>query len=759
MRRLLVGACAAALLGLAPAAQAAGVSAVDGKLLVGAGPETDTITVTLVDSFVTRVEDATAPLAAHLGCVQVDPHVATCAAGAFGIVAINLGDGNDTATVTGGGLVSVDGGDGDDTISVVDPFISASVSGGRGDDHLQLASFDGGTLSGDGGDDTLDVTTDWAELDGGPGDDLLLGGPLADAISPGTGNDRVEGRGGDDVIASDAGADDISGGDGRDTMIYDGGNIDVSLDDVADDGSPGEGDNVRSDVENVRAEMVSSAVLVGDDDANRLTCWAGCTIDGAGGNDVLGAITSGTVDGGEGDDALQLWVPYSSGNVDLRGGPGTDLVTEMQSSSRDRVSISLDDEPNDGLTPTGRANVHSDVENVTGGLGDDTLIGDDGPNVFHGGPGSDLLRPGGGPDTVDGDDGQDMVSYAGWTQGVHVTLDGVADDGAPGEGDNVFPDVEMVWGTDENDEIRAGGGLHNVTLVGRAGDDVLAGGPGDDDLEGDAGSDILSGGIGEDRADFLDHDGPVTVTLDGLRNDGAPGENDWVLADVEDIGGTSYDDTLVGNDGANVIDGWGGDDVIDLGGGADSGNGGLGDDTISAVDGVADRVFCDTGNDRAAVDSIDVVTACEAVSVTTPPAAPPAAPPPAPAPPSQPAPPAPQAPPVTPLPTAAVPSARLSHVSLHTRSTLVVSIGCPNTRWGTCRGTIAVTSSDRHAHALGHASFSVPAGKTRTLRIAIPRPARQALAHRTTLHAVLRATVRGNGHARTVVRRVTLHLG
>ena len=114
---------------------------------------------------------------------------------------------------------------------------------------------------------------------------------------------------------------------------------------------------------------------------------------------------------------------------------------------------------------------------------------------------------------------------------------------------------------------------------------------------------------------------------------------------------------------------------------------------------------------------------------------------------------------MTPLPQPAVPEARLTKVVLLHRSTLAVRVGCPQTRWGACRGTLAVTSTDGHARALGHAAFAVPAGRTRTLRIAIPRPARQALAHRTTLHAVLRATVRGGDRSRTVVRRVTLRLG
>ena len=266
-------------------------------------------------------------------------------------------------------------------------------------------------------------------------------------------------------------------------------------------------------------------------------------------------------------------MPYSSGDVDLHGGPGTD-----------------------------------------------TVLGDAAANGLDGGSGNDSILGGGGGDSVHGGPGFDAMSYADRAEGVRVTLDGVADDGSPGEGDDVFPDVEALYGTNGDDELRASGGPVNVTLVGAGGDDVLAGGPGNDELIGGAGADTLSGGIGEDRADYLDHQGPVTVTLDGQRNDGSAGEDDWVMADVEDVGGSRYDDTIVGNDRANVLDG------------------SEGDDALAAVDGVADQVDCGDGSDRASVDAIDVLTGCEAVAVTTPPAAPAPAPPP---PPTQPVPPTP----------------------------------------------------------------------------------------------------------------------
>src|SRR4051812_17639989 len=97
MRRLLVGACAGALLGLAPAAQGAIVSSIDGNLLVIGGADDDSITVTFGSP--TRIADATAPLQAVQGCIQVDAHVVTCDTFAFGLTQIQLGSGGDSATV------------------------------------------------------------------------------------------------------------------------------------------------------------------------------------------------------------------------------------------------------------------------------------------------------------------------------------------------------------------------------------------------------------------------------------------------------------------------------------------------------------------------------------------------------------------------------------------------------------------------------------------------------------------------------------
>ncbi len=105
--------------------------------------------------------------------------------------------------------------------------------------------------------------------------------------------------------------------------------------------------------------------------------------------------------------------------------------------------------------------------------------------------------------------------------------------------------VQVTLG-DGNDDFRAGG-TDSVVVDGGAGADHILGGDGHDDLIGGAGPDFVQGRGGGDTA-LYNTEGrrtPVTVTLDGQANDGAPGEGDNVQ--TEGIEGTGLDDHFVGN--------------------------------------------------------------------------------------------------------------------------------------------------------------------------------------------------------------------
>ena len=195
-------------------------------------------------------------------------------------------------------------------------------------------------------------------------------------------------------------------------------------------------------------------------------------------------------------------------------------------------------------------------DQITGGSGPDSIIGEaalgastTGTNTLNGGGGNDDIDGGGGVDTVDGGDGNDDVA------------------GAAG-----------------NDALRGG-----------AGDDIMRPGPGP--APGDSDSDTFVGGPGVDHATFETRSTPVSLTLDGQPNDGAPGENDDVQPDVEQLTGGSAADVLGGNGAPNTLSGGpggdrlggdGGDDVLDGGGDADVTDGGEGDDSVAGGAGTDD---------------------------------------------------------------------------------------------------------------------------------------------------------------------------
>jgi Ca2+-binding RTX toxin-like protein len=231
----------------------------------------------------------------------------------------------------------------------------------------------------------------------------------------------------------------------------------------------------------------------------------------------------------------------------------------------------------------------------------------------RGGPGADRLNVWG---EVDGEAGADVmdaqtVAYDGRTAGVQVTLDGVANDGEPGEGDDVRSTAGFIRGGEGADQLTAGpahaaavsltgnggadrllGGSAADFLVGGPGDDRLDGSAGDDRLDGGAGGDEVRGGDGRDEVSYAQRTGGVTVTLDSVPDDGEPGERDDI-ASVEDIWGSTYADLLVGDDAPNTIQGSSGRDTI-LGGG--------GNDAIEAAD--PERVAGGPGADRVRVGRV-----------------------------------------------------------------------------------------------------------------------------------------------------------
>jgi Ca2+-binding RTX toxin-like protein len=168
---------------------------------------------------------------------------------------------------------------------------------------------------------------------------------------------------------------------------------------------------------------------------------------------------------------------------------------------------------------------------------------------------------------------------------------------------------DTLFGNGANDRLTGGDG--NDDLIGGPGDDVLDAGAGNDMLEfqpggysvmqeagpnDTAGSDELRGGADNDELSYGARTDPLTITLDGQANDGAPGENDLIANDIEEVDGGQADDTLTGNDGANVLVGADGNDTVDGGAGDDTLDGTMGNDSVLGPTG-ADTVAGGHGDD------------------------------------------------------------------------------------------------------------------------------------------------------------------
>lgn len=332
-------------------------------------------------------------------------------------------------------------------------------------------------------------------------------------------------------------------------------------------------------------------------------------IGGDGDNGVADGGTGAVeFDGGAGDDTLTIMSYGGAAADDFTGGPGRDAVSYAGRTAAQHIT--LDDVADDG-TPGEHDNIHSDVEWVEGGEGNDTISG---------GPGDNYLRGRGGDDTLLGNGGDDMLEGSGGGGCDHDTLEGGADDdrlfvigptdadGGPGddrfepsEGCSEGADVHGGPGTDiadfhgvyhapfsvSIDDVADDGisGLDNyasdienltandqsgIVLIGNDGPNVLRGGWGDDVLNGGGGADTLIGDRGIDVADYSSRSAPVSLTLDGQANDGEAGEHDSIASDVEDLIGGDGDDTLAGDGGDNVFDGGPGADVMTGGGGFDA---------------------------------------------------------------------------------------------------------------------------------------------------------------------------------------------
>jgi Ca2+-binding RTX toxin-like protein len=162
--------------------------------------------------------------------------------------------------------------------------------------------------------------------------------------------------------------------------------------------------------------------------------------------------------------------------------------------------------------------------------------------------------------------------------------------------DGVTNGADQIFGYGGHDTIYGLGGADSI--FGGDGNDTIYGGSGNDLMKGGGGADDLDGGSGTDEANYSDSTSGVTVSLISGTGFGGTAEGD-TLTSIENLTGSAHDDFLVGDDGANVLNGLEDNDILKGGGGADTLNGGIGNDTLKGGGG-ADVLNGGSGVDTAA---------------------------------------------------------------------------------------------------------------------------------------------------------------
>jgi Ca2+-binding RTX toxin-like protein len=259
---------------------------------------------------------------------------------------------------------------------------------------------------------------------------------------------------------------------------------------------------------------------------------------------------------------------------------------------------------------------------LEGGTTNDSLVGDVGNDTLRGFAGNDNLDGGPGTNQLDGGSGNaDAADYSQVTGPVTADLAAGTAQKA-GQGDDILTGIETIMGSPGADTLRGDGSANILlgadgddTLIGRGGTDSLYGGvnssvvgaDGNDILDPGPGFDSVRGEEGIDTVTYAGAAAGVTVNLTAGTASG-DGDGEDGIAEVENLIGSPFADTLTGDAQANSITGLGGNDTISALGGADS---------VDVRDGGPDTASCGTEVDTAIADqaSVDSVNAdCENVS-------------------------------------------------------------------------------------------------------------------------------------------------
>ncbi len=504
---------------------------------------------------------------------------------------VTTGSGDDT--IFGGSVVDIiNGGDGNDIFTTFEG--QDTVDGGGGSDTLYYG-IDGnfgylpttiGALNG--------VVIDMANPTANGSVAVAVGtGPDIDAIRnvenivASFGNDTIRGDAADNTFRGLAGDDSLSGGLGNDTL--DGGDgIDVvdfrdsataisanismtsntsfSAGAINAASSTGQGTDSLIGIENIIGSSLAD-IIIGDAAAN--------TISGSGGNDTIlagGGVDIIDADGellrdlnnnGDTNDPLETAIAGNQDTIDYSWLPanmgGVDVNLSQQTGNN--VTYLADTNTPGSVDQSG--GTVSNFENIRGSQNNDVLTGDAGDNVFFASSGLDVIAGGDGTDTLDFSNNtitssDDVFGDSTITSNIDLNNGSYtisASDGTTiAESTNVS-NIENVIGTDGNDVIST-----SRNLIGNS--TVISGG-GNDTINASAGNNSIDGGTGIDTVNYLAFTATdaINVNLNTNIVDKETSGSD-TLTSIENVTGTTNNDSFIGNAQANTFDGLGGNDTF-----------------------------------------------------------------------------------------------------------------------------------------------------------------------------------------------------
>lgn len=224
---------------------------------------------------------------------------------------------------------------------------------------------------------TIDTGTQASSLNGNTSNNVLTGNDGTNTLNGGVGNDTINSGIGNDLIIGGAGNDSINGGTGTDTASYSGISTSVNVN-LGISTAQNTGSSTGTDV------LVSIENVAGGNAADTLT----------------GNTGNNSLDGGLGNDSLN----GGAGNDTLNGGSGTDTANYSNVTANVAVNLNITTAQNTGGAGS---DVITNIENVVGGNGSDTLTGNSASNTESGGAGNDTINGSTGTDTLSGGAGTD----------------------------------------------------------------------------------------------------------------------------------------------------------------------------------------------------------------------------------------------------------------------------------------------------------------------------------------------------------------